>query len=223
MSEVMLYSPIHKGIRNWLFRISADAARLDFTDDEAAGKFREDFASLVHNITRHHELEKDFIHPLLADRVPGGAEKLEEDHRVVTHLMDNLVKHLNGIIALPDEYEKKREQGLEFYLAYNRFINFFMEHLNEEEQHTQRTLWHLCGKGELVATVGKLMASQEPALAMENMTMIITSVSLDELAAIVLQAKPGVPEQAFQGLLSLAERNLSAVDYVGFLSRIGIK
>lgn len=223
MSQPMIYSPIHKGIRNRLFRLSADVARLDFTDSQLLGGFQRDFAALVHNIVRHHQLEDEFIRPLLANRVPGGAERLEEDHRIAAHMLENLTKHLDEIIARLPDHGKLPEQGLEFYLAYNRFIIFFMEHLNEEEQHTQHALWHLCSPEEIIAAVGKLQASQEPDLAAENIEMIIRSVSLDELTGILVQARPNVLPQAFQGVLAMAERHLSAQEHAKLLTSVGIE
>jgi hemerythrin-like domain-containing protein len=216
----MIYSPIHKGIRSRLFRVASDAGRVGFHDSEAVKKFQQDFAALVHNIVRHHELEDQFLHPLLAGKVPGGAEELEEDHRVAAHMMENLVKHLEGITALPSDYSKLPEAGLEFYLAYNRFIIFFMEHLNEEEQHIQPALWAMCETEEIITAVATLQANQEPGLAMENIEMIITSVSLDELTEILVQSRPNVPAQAFQGAMAIAERNLSPQDYTRLASDV---
>ena len=222
MSQLMIYSPIHKGIRNRLFRLSVEAGKLDITDRQKVGNFKADFSALVHNIIRHHELEDQFIHPLLADKVPGGAEKLEEEHRVAAHMMDNLVKYLDEIIAQSSDYSNIQELSLEFYLAYNRFITYFMEHINTEEQHIQRALWHLCKPEEIVAAVGKLQANQEPELAMENIEMIITSVSLNELTGILLQSKPNVPPEAFKKVLKIAERHLNAKEYAKLLSNIGV-
>ena len=145
---------------------------------------------------------------------------MEEEHRVAAHMMDNLIKHLDGIIAQPSDYSNIRELSIEFYLAYNRFITYFMEHLNEEEQYVQRALWHLCRPEEIIAAVGKLQANQEPELAMENIEMIITSVSLVELTEILLQSRPNVPPEVFKRVLAIAERHLSAQEYAKLLSSV---
>jgi len=202
--------------------LSVEAGKLDITDRQKVGNFKADFSALVHNIIRHHELEGQFIHPLLTDKVPGGAEKLEEEHRVAAHMMDNLVKYLDEIIAQLSDYSNIKELGLEFYLAYNRFMIYFMAHLNEEEQHIQRTLWHLCKPEEVAAAVGKLQANQEPELAMENIEMIITSVSLFELTEILRQSMPNAPPEAFKRVLTMAERDLGAQEYTKLLSNIGV-
>jgi hemerythrin len=219
----MIYSHIHKGIRSRLFQISTKAARLDFGDKESVQKFQEEFAALMNNIHHHHNLEEKFIHPLLNDRVPGGADELEEEHRVVLHLINNLVKNLDGIIAKPVDSEKRREQGLEFYLAYNRFMVYFMDHLNDEEQNVQRYLWDLCSVQEVAKAVGELMASQEPALAMENFGMIVAWANLDEITDLVIEAKATVPEPVFQAGMSLAQSALSAREYAVLRSRVGVK
>lgn len=84
-------------------------------------------------------LEEKFIHPLLSDRVPGGARKPEENHRIMHQRFDDLVTHVDGIRAKSD-FEKRRELALEFYRAWNRFLSFYFVHINREEEQAQPAL-----------------------------------------------------------------------------------
>jgi hemerythrin-like domain-containing protein len=218
-----LYTPIHKGIRSRLFKTSMKAGRIDYTDQETVRGFRDEFISVVANIRHHHTLEEKFYHPLLSERVPGGAEKLLEDHHMVDHMLDNLVTHLEGIVSKPADFEKHGELGQEFYLAFNRFVAFFMTHINEEEEHIQPTLWDLCTFKELDTAEMTLIASQKPEEATENLEMILTSANLDDLADLLGRAKAHVPPEVAQGVFQLAERILDTRDWAALKSRIGIK
>ena len=219
--QFMLYTPIHKGIRNRMYRIASEAGKLTFKDKAATDKFGKDFSALVNNIDVHHKSEEGFIHPLLAERVPGGAEKLEEDHREITHLMDNLMENLKNLTAGPADAPKRPAQGLEFYLAYNRFLFRFLEHIDEEEQHIQPILWSLCDTEELVSVYGRLMDAMEPAMKMENIGMIISSVNLDELSTLLKASKALVPPPVFQGVMDMAKKDLSDEEYTELVSRTG--
>ncbi len=75
------YTPIHKGLRSRLFKTSIQAGKIEYTDEASLNTLYDEFNSLVASIRIHHTMEENFIHPLLADRVPGGAEKLEEEHQ----------------------------------------------------------------------------------------------------------------------------------------------
>ena len=218
-----LYTPIHKGIRSRLFKTSMKAGRIDYTDQETVRGFRDEFISVVANIRHHHTLEEKFYHPLLSERVPGGDEKLLEDHHMVDHMLDNLVTHLEGIISKSADFKKHGELGQEFYMAFNRFVAFFMTHIDEEEEHIQPTLWDLCTFEELDTAEMTLIASQKPEEARENLEMILTSANLHDLADLLGRAKADVPPEMVQAVFQLAESILDARDWAALKSRIGIK
>jgi len=217
------YTPIHKGLRSRLFKASIQAGKMDCTDEAALSELYDEFNSLVASIRIHHTMEENFIHPLLADRVPGGAEKLEEDHHVVDHLLDNLVAHLDRIRSKPTKFEKRRELTLEFYLAFNRFIAFFLNHIDVEEEHIRPTLWRLCTVEEVTAAVVKLLASQKPEEGLQNMKMMLSAANTDDLAGIITHARAALPPEAIQAGLQLAESMLSARDFEVLKAKMGSK
>jgi hemerythrin-like domain-containing protein len=219
--QPVLYTPIHKGIRNNLFKLSTNAGKMNFSNEASLDSLHNELDSLFAYVRLHHSLEDKFIHPLLSERVPGGAEKLEEEHRKVEHLMENLTAHFNNIRSKSEDFPKGRELGIEFYLSFIRFVTFFLAHLDEEEEHIQRALWDLCMAEELGATVGKMIASQTPEQSMQTLEMILSSASLDEIYDIYLMAKGGMPPQAFQSAVKFAQNILYADDWIVLKSRLG--
>jgi len=69
----------------------------------------------------------------------------------------------------------------------------------------------------------KLIASQKPEEARENLEMILTSANLDDLADLLGRAKANVPPEMVQAVFQLAESILDARDWAALKSRIGIK
>jgi hemerythrin-like domain-containing protein len=221
--QPQLYTPTHKGLRSRLFRTSMKAGTTDWSDEASFNAFCDEFVSLVANIRHHHALEGKFYHPLLAARVPGGAEKLDEEHHIVDHQLDNLVAHLDGMKGQSAGFEKRRESGLEFYLAFNRFIAFFINHIDDEEEHVQRTLWDLCTGEELATAQTTLIASQAAEQVVENLEMMVAASNLDDLTDLYTGIKASVPPQIFENVAcKLAERILSADDWSKLKSRLGI-
>lgn len=61
-------------------------------------------------------------------------------------MFDELVNHFDGILGKPMEFDKLGELCLEFYRALNRFISFYLGHINKEEEYIQPAIWHLYGR-----------------------------------------------------------------------------
>jgi hemerythrin-like domain-containing protein len=218
-----IYTPIHKGIRNKLFEVSVKAGRIDYADQAALNGFYDEFSLLVASIRGHHTMEENFYHPLLAERVPGGAEKLEEDHQAVEHLMNNLKAHLDGIRSKSTEFEKRRELGLEFYLAFNRFIAFFLNHIDGEEEYYEPALRNLCTIEELEKTEVSLIGSQKPEEGLQNLQMMLAAASVADLAELMARARAALPPEVIQGGFQLAQGIMSAQDLAALKAKLGVK
>lgn len=88
-----IYTPIHKGLRRGLSLLAIKAGKLDCENHEALHALVDGIRTHAALVDLHHTLEERFIHPMLDAKVPGGAEILEEEHRVVAHLLDNLIAY----------------------------------------------------------------------------------------------------------------------------------
>ena len=218
-NHLSLYTPIHKGLRARLFKLSMRAGTLDYTDKAALEALYEEVVAVGTQMLIHHDWEEHAIHPLLADEVPGGAEQLEDAHRVAHHRFDNLKAHI-AKIRVQATVEKQRALGLEFYLALNRFIVFFLEHLNEEEEHIQPVLWDLSTTKELIAAA-QTPFNEPPEQVKANLVMVIAAANMDEITTLFTSLKENVPRTAFQNALDLAERILSARDWETLKSLVG--
>lgn len=220
VSHVALYTPVHKGLRARLFRVSTKAGTLDYADQAARDAFYNECKALGTQMRLHHDWEERAIHPLLADEVPGCAEHLEEEHRVAQHRFDSLITHLDKTRKQPGA-EKQWALGLEFYLALNRFIAFFLQHLNEEEERVQPALWDLSTTEELI-DVAKTAISVTSEHAKANLVMIVAAVNIEELTSLFTYLKESMPAAAFQNAVNLAERILNTQDWETLKSRMGI-
>jgi hypothetical protein len=154
--------------------------------------------------------------------MPGGAEKLQADHRVINHMIDLLLAHFEGVKAKETASKTRQTLALEFYLALNRFIAFYLPHINDEEESAQSVLWRLCTDDELLAAQDAIVASQTPEEATESLEMMIPALSLDEIANLLGMAKKNAPPQAFQNATTLAQRLLSAEEWMAVKGLLGI-
>jgi len=188
--------------------ISKASGTLDANDQNALTAFEGELASFRDNMYLHANIEEKFIHPLLSERVPGGADRLNEDHRIMHRQFDELVACFGEIKKKPRE-----ELSLEFYLAWNRFMAFYLNHIDHEEEYVMPSLWKLCSSDELGNVFKKAMAGQTPRELMENLGMMLPAMSFKERVMILNQGQATLPPEAFQAALKLAERVLTTEEW----------
>ena len=95
--QFAVYTHPHKGQRRRLSMLSTKAGTLDYADTAALDEFHDELSAMMTNLRLHVAHEEATIHPMLAGCIPGGAERLEEEHRTGKHLVENLSAHLEGI------------------------------------------------------------------------------------------------------------------------------
>jgi len=222
-SQIDLYTGIHKGQRSCFFKISVQAGTIDCADQKSLDVLHDELASFREHMRLHAALEEKCIHPLLSDRVPGAARKLEEDHRKINQQFDDLITHFAAIGTKPAEFERRRELALEFYRAWNRFTSFYFMHINKEEENIQPALWQLCTNEELANTFRTILASQKPDELKYNLEIMLPAMNLDERAEIINAARASAPPEMFQAVLKVAGQVLSPDEWIRLKSKIGIK
>jgi hypothetical protein len=154
-NQVDLYTGIHKGQRVRFSTISKTAGKLNTKDQTAIQALENELASFRDHMYLHARLEEKFIHILLSQRVPGGADRLEEDHRIMHKQLDDLAADFGEIKGRPADFEKREDLALEFYRAWNRFASFYLNHIDYEEEYVMPTLWKLCTQKELSVYLAK--------------------------------------------------------------------
>ena len=217
-----LYTAIHKGQRGKFFKISMQAGTVDYADRKSLDGLHDELVSFREHMHLHAALEERFIHPLLSARVPGGARKLEKDHRKMRQQFDDIVTHFDGLRAKNADFQKLGELGLEFYRAWNRFVSFYFTHINYEEERVQPTLWELCAKEELVTTFRMVLANQKPEELTYNLELMLPAMNLYERADLINAGRASAPPEMFQAILKLAERVLSPNDWTALKLKLGV-
>jgi hemerythrin-like domain-containing protein len=208
-NQVDLYTSVHKGQRARFSTISRAAGVLNTNDQNALSALESELASFRDHMYLHANLEEKFIHPLLSERIPGGANKLNEDHRIMHRQFDDLLACFAKMKKKPTDFEKREELSLEFYLAWSRFTSFYLNHIDYEEEYVMPALWKLCTNDELSNTFRQIMAAQTPKELMDSLGMMLPALNPTERAMILNMGRATMPPEAFQAALKLAEQVLT--------------
>lgn len=221
-SQVDLYIDIHKGQRHRFFNIAGQAGTLDPTDQKALDALYDELFSFREHMRLHAHLEERFIHPILSQRVPGGARQLEEAHRVMRQEFDDLITHFNYIRTISVDFEKREELVLEFYRAWSRFISFYFMHINREEEDVMPVLWKLCTVEEL-ANIHKLMiTSQTQEELVEDFKMAFPNATLQGQVELLGQIQVTLSPEQYRRFLTLAEQMLSPNEWTNLKTELNL-
>jgi hypothetical protein len=218
--NIDLYSSVHKGQRLVFFNISSEAGTIDYADEKAVDNLYGRLEAFREHMALHAKLEEKFIHPLLSERIPGGARRLEEDHRIMHQRLNDLVTHFENVKSKPVDFETHNELAFEFYRAWNRFMTFYFTHINHEEEEIQPALWKLCTNEELANTFKSIMAIQTPKELMNNLEMMLPAMSMNERIMLLNQGRATMPPEAFQAALRVAEHALKQDDWTALKSKL---
>jgi hemerythrin-like domain-containing protein len=208
-----LYTSTHKGQRLKFSEISNAAGTLNLNDQNKLNSLEVALVSFRDHMYQHASLEEKFIHPLLAQRVPGGADRLEADHRIMHKQFDNLVACFGELKKKPTDFEQRDELSLEFYRAWSRFISFYLDHIDYEEDHVMPLLWKLCTQDELAGRFRQIMADQTTKQLLSNLGIILPALNPAERFMILKMGQATMPPEAFQTVTKVAEQVLNPEDW----------
>ncbi len=113
--------------------------------------------------------------------------------------------------------------GLEFYRALNRFISFYLVHINKEEELIQPALWELTTAKELLTIYGALIKdSQNTDQPLEHFKMMLLGTNLYERAEIVLAVKALNEPEVFPFILKHVQQVLTPEDWEALKAKLRI-
>lgn len=222
-NKVVVYSNVHKGQRMRFYEIAMQTGTLDFADQKAVSSLYSEVKLMREQIRLHVRGEEQILHPIVKERCPSEARKLEEDHRSIDQQFDDLILNLDAIKATSIDFEKRREMVLEFYRALNRFISFYLVHINKEEELIQPALWELTTTEELLAAYKALIQdSQNSDQPLEHFKMMLMATNLYERADIVLWTKALNEPEVFPFILEQVQKVLAPEDWEALKTKLEI-
>jgi len=220
--RIDLYTNIHKGQRRRFFNISNQAGTLDYTDPKALDTLYDEIISFREHMRRHANTEEKFIHPILSQRVPSGALRLEQDHKVMHQRFDDIVSQLTAIKSLSPDFERRSELVLEFYRSWSRFTSFYFMHINREEEQAMPTLWKVCTDQELASLFKSILSSQGQEELTGDFKMMLPAMNLQEQVDLLSAGRATIPPEVYQSSLKLAQSVLGPNEWAALKTKLGM-
>lgn len=195
-----------------MFQISGLAGRVDPHVPGGLEDLRSRIAEFREELRNHARMEEVFIHPALAQRVPGGARGLEREHEIMHRHLDDIMATADLLVQGPSSTTEIRALVQELYLAWNRFVAFYLMHIDAEEEQVQPALWRLCSEVEVRAMLGKILEAETPGQLAFDVAMMLPAMTRSERIEMV-RSLVNPPPEVVRMFDDIARRVLSPDDY----------
>lgn len=212
-----LFTHIHKALRLALFQLSTLTGSTDWSDPTEVAELHERWGSLVDLLRAHTSHEDRHILRLLDSADPGATQNLDESHRDLDDLLDELDREFGSLAASPES-----AGGLSVYRDLNRFIAEYLPHLHDEETRVMARIWECCTDEAIAAARQGFMAETTPtqlATTLEYMLPALDQATRKDLVAgLAATAPPPVRDL----VLDVAERVLTSEAYQALMEVAGV-
>ncbi|MCB9287906.1 MAG: hemerythrin domain-containing protein [Lewinellaceae bacterium] len=208
--RVSLIATPHKGIRNFLSRVSLEAGSVDYTNREAITGLKQHFEEICLLLEEHAASENNFILPALEARIPGSAAHDEADHESLGNLQASLLSKLEYLLRSGLTGQEARQLGYEFYQGLSRLHASHLEHMLEEETVTQVLMWQHFTDEEMLQIHEQVIRSIAPSVMLTWMKYILPAQTPAERVQLLSGLQANSPTPFFQQVMEVAKRILTS-------------
>ncbi len=186
MNRPDVYTAVHKMQRARLFGLVVEAGKADPSDTANTARLAGAVDRLADELSSHAEHEERFIHPLLHEKAPAIAARLEADH-VELDLTLELLRRLS------DSCTDDPGNPNELYRALASFTGVYLGHLAVEEGEALPALWHECSDEELLGILVSFKGSRSDVENLTGLLAQLPTLNPAEMARMVAVGLGPVP------------------------------
>lgn len=199
---------IHKGLKQMLHQTSSRMLQTDFTNAEETADLLPRISEVLDLFDGHANTEDRFVLPAIEKYKASVATLFEEEH-VEDHTLSNRMRALLAMFHHAVSSEEKIEVGSAIRLAFSEFLVFNLKHMAKEELVLNNLLWEYYSDEELHAITKDIIANILPEKAIKYNTWMMRGLSNNEIINWLKIIKNEAPDFVFNGMLGLAEKELS--------------
>jgi len=173
--KIDFYTQIHKALRRLLFNLSIKIGAADWTNPQICKEIYDELLQLIALLKVHAHHEEKYFHPLIAKKLKKEEMELHHEHQSQDQLLEEL------IALTTNKKEKNNDQGLKVYRAFNRFIAYYLEHLEKEES-IMPILIERSTIDELLSALNGLIQSFTPQELNDSLVYMLPALNPQERA-----------------------------------------
>ncbi|WP_407520225.1 hemerythrin domain-containing protein [Lacibacter sp. MH-610] len=207
MQRYNLFYMIHKGLREMLYTTAGQLQKIDFTVSEETEPVFNQVTQVLNLFDKHAHTEDHFVLTAIETYEPSVVNLFEEEH-VLDHELSNKLRSLLTMFDGLTLDAEKTELGSAIRLAFTEFLVFNLNHMAKEERVLNQLLWNYYSDEELHGITQQIIAQLPPEQMQEYSTWMMRALSNQEIIGWLKSIKDNAPDFVFNGMLSLAEKEL---------------
>lgn len=213
-----LYRNIHKGIRVALFDVTAQAARVDPSDDCSVLALEREVCDVARLLTEHAAHEDDHLD--LLPFLPAIAEQVTADHEALETRIHWLVELAGAVIHAGGSH--RRFAVHELYLELASFTSAYLAHQDMEERVIMPALQERLSIEELIVIHESIIGSMPPEELTRGLVAILPAMNVEDRCEMLGGMRASAPSEVFTGMWNLTKSVLAADDAAEVARRLGL-
>lgn len=205
-----IYNFPHKGLRLLMQHTLHGVGCCDWQDASETAETLTAVRTLLEVMAGHLHHENAFIHVAMEARQPGSTRHGAEEH--VGHEQAIAVLQAEVTTVERAEAAARDALGYRLYTQLSLFVAENLEHMAMEERDHNAVLWGNYADDEIMDIERRLVSAIPPEKAALMLPWMVQAANASERAGFLRAVRPGMPAEAFDGLLSDCRALLSPRD-----------
>lgn len=208
MKRYNIFYQVHKGLRAMLYETAILLQQTDFSNEEETNIISDRISQVVVLFDKHAHSEDTNILNTIESFEPSVAGLFAAEHVKDHELSNRLTALVNMLHAETNEGEKE-QLGSAIRVAFTEFVAFNLEHMAKEERELNWLLWDNFSDEELHAITMQIISQIPYDLLNAYNLWMMRGLSNNEITHWLKQIKNAAPDEVFNGMIQLAEAELS--------------
>lgn len=208
MKRYNVFYQVHKGLREMLYQTASQLQHTDFVKTDETLAVATQMTAVLALFDQHAHTEDNFILTAIEVYEPAVATLFEEEH-VQDHVLSNKLTNLLNMLQAVNEPCERNELGSAIHYAFIEFLVFNLKHMAKEEDVLNNLLWKYYSDDQLQALTQKILAYLQPDALQQYSAWMMRGLSCNEIIIWLKEVKNNAPDFVFNGMLCLAENELT--------------
>jgi len=213
-----------------IYELGKELQTADFTDERATetviGRLKKDLSSasstcIVCLLHEHSTDEDNYVFPDIRTYEPKLIDTLLAEHREVVRKIAQVWKVADELKTIKNG-EERLEAGDKLNRTANDLFAYYLTHLSGEEATLIPAMWKHYTDEQLVAMRTNVQRNIPPKVFAEWMKWVLPSLNINELTAMFIGLKKGVPAPVLEHMSQLAEKSLNEDRWVAVKAKAGL-
>jgi len=202
------FNQIHKGLRAMMYDTAMALQHSDYINSEETEKALEKVEIVLAVFEDHASHEDNYVLPAVTKYFKHLAVEFESEHET-DEMLAHRLRNLMVVYSYAVSGDARQEAGEAIYKAFNEFIAFNLYHMNKEEDKLNKAMWEKYTDEEILDIQKTIVQNVSEHMRVIENTWMMRGINDPEIVKWLTGVKNSAPDFIFQGLLKLAEKELS--------------